>query len=146
MGTVRDVYANPATPFVGSFLGSVNEFQGHVEGGNIRIGDDLLPGLGQDQPNGKPVLAFARPHELEIVAERSDPAVGVPAKVHHIPEVGAVARVGLMALNQLKAGHEPTHFEVELASQRFSELAFVTGQSVQLVSRQSRIFEPGAPS
>ncbi|MGD9668861.1 MAG: sulfate/molybdate ABC transporter ATP-binding protein [Hyphomicrobiaceae bacterium] len=146
VGTVREVYTNPATPFVCSFLGSVNEFRGQIDGGNIRIGDDLLPGLGQGHENGKPVLAFARPHELEIVAEQSDPAVGVPAKVHRILEVGAVARVELVAPNQVEAGHEPQHFEVELASERLSELALASGQSVRLVSRQLRIFEPGAPS
>src|SRR6187397_1702232 len=31
-GTIREVYAQPATPFVYSFLGAVNKFTGHVQG------------------------------------------------------------------------------------------------------------------
>ena len=42
-GSVRDVYASPATPFVYSFLGAVNEFSGRVEGSHLRIGNDVLP-------------------------------------------------------------------------------------------------------
>ena len=42
-GTVREVYAKPATPFVYSFLGAVNKFTGHVQGDFLRVGGDVMP-------------------------------------------------------------------------------------------------------
>ncbi len=42
-GTVREVYAKPATPFVYSFLGAVNKFTGHVEGDYLRVGGNVMP-------------------------------------------------------------------------------------------------------
>ncbi|MCK9910573.1 ABC transporter, partial [Microbacteriaceae bacterium K1510] len=65
VGSVREVYANPATPFVYSFLGAVNKFTGHVQGDHLRVGDSFLPIAGGAAKTGRDVVAFARPHELE---------------------------------------------------------------------------------
>ena len=66
IGSPREVYEKPATPFVFDFLGQANRFEGEHTGGIIRIGDDRiqLPSL-LDAPQGK-VIAFARPNELHI--------------------------------------------------------------------------------
>ena len=67
-------------------------------------------------------MAFARPHELDIVADANGSAVGVPAGISRILDVCAVARVELsaetIALNG--SGHSkvatPQFFEVELSA------------------------------
>ena len=113
-GEPRDIYANPATPFVYSFLGAVNEFSGHVEGRNLRVGADLLPIAAGDVAEGKPVVAFARPHELEILPEPPGGGLGIAAKVNRIMSLGPVARVELSPRAALN-GAGPQFFEVELS-------------------------------
>jgi sulfate/thiosulfate transport system ATP-binding protein len=144
-GTVRDVYANPATPFVYSFLGAVNEFSGRVEGSHLRIGKDVMPNASGALSEGKEVIAFARPHEIDIIPEPSA-RVGIAAKVQRIMRLGSVARVELAALNGAGTSHAPLYFEVEMTPHRLSELNLATGQPVRLVSDRLRVFERGARS
>src|SRR6476619_1610674 len=67
VAAATEVYEHPATPFVFSFLGAVNTFKGRIEGSHVRLpGELLLPNLGADLAEGCPVVAFARPHEMEI--------------------------------------------------------------------------------
>jgi sulfate transport system ATP-binding protein len=145
-GTIREVYAQPATPFVYEFLGAVNEFKGHVQGDYLRVGSNVMPIAGAGVSDGKDVVAFARPHELDIVADGNNGTVGVPATVSRILDVGAVARVELSAPASGSNGSAkgPQFFEVELTSQRLSELKLATGQPVRLVSSRLRVFERGA--
>lgn len=66
IGSPREVYEKPATPFVFDFLGQANRFEGEHTEGIIRIGNDRiqLP-TAVEAPQGK-VIAFARPDELHI--------------------------------------------------------------------------------
>jgi len=145
-GSVRDVYANPATPFVYSFLGAVNEFSGRVEGSHLRIGKDVLPNASGAWSDGKEVVAFARPHEIDILPEQTGSPVGIAAKVQRIMRLGSVARVELAAVNGIDTSHAPRYFEVEMTPQRLSELNLAAGQPVRLVSHRLRVFERGARS
>lgn len=60
IGSPREVYEKPATPFVFDFLGQANRFEGEHTEGIIRIGNDRiqLP-TAVEAPQGK-VIAFAR--------------------------------------------------------------------------------------
>jgi sulfate transport system ATP-binding protein len=146
-GTVREVYAKPATPFVYSFLGAVNKFTGHVQGDFLRVGGDVMPIAGGGGTEGLDAVAFARPHELDIIADQAS-TVGVPATVSRILDVGAVARVELSApahaVNGSGKTAQPQYFEVELSAQKLSELNLAAGQPVRLVSSRLRVFERGA--
>jgi sulfate transport system ATP-binding protein len=140
-GSVREVYAAPATPFVYKFLGAVNEFRGQVDGADLRVGKSVIPQAVSNGGGGGEVVAFARPHEIEILPEDDRNAVGVPAQVSRILSVGPLARVELNGLNGTGG-----FFEVELSSQRLSELKLATGQPVRIVSSHLRVFESGASS
>jgi sulfate transport system ATP-binding protein len=149
VGSVREVYANPASPFVYSFLGAVNKFTGHVQGEHLRIGDNFLPIAAGLAASGRDVVAFARPHELDIVHEVNGSAVGVPATVSRILDVGSVARVELSApaaVNGAANGKAlvPQFFEVELPAQKLSELKLAAGQPVRLVSSRLQVFDKEA--
>jgi sulfate transport system ATP-binding protein len=147
VGTVREVYAQPATPFVYSFLGAVNKFTGRVEGENLRVGGDVMPIAGGGGTDGQDAVAFARPHELDIIADRTS-RVGVPATISRILDIGAVARVELSAPTPAANGSgksaQPQYFEVELSAQKLSDLNLAAGQPVRLVSSRLRVFERGA--
>jgi sulfate transport system ATP-binding protein len=146
-GTIREVYAQPATPFVYSFLGAVNKFTGHVQGDYLRVGGDVMPIAGGGGTEGQDAVAFARPHELDIIADKAS-TVGVPATVSRILDVGAIARVELSAPPQATNGSgkaaEPQYFEVELSPEKLSELNLAAGQPVRIVSSRLRVFERGA--
>ncbi|MDM1721187.1 sulfate/molybdate ABC transporter ATP-binding protein [Acinetobacter towneri] len=69
IGSPREVYEQPATPFVFDFLGQANRFEGQHHQGVVQIGEDRVQLLNQpNAPQGK-VIAFARPDELLIHAQ-----------------------------------------------------------------------------
>ncbi len=141
IGTPEEVYRHPATPFVYGFLGAVNLFHGRVDDGGLRVGEDVVP-HSSDLAVGAQVLAFARPHELEIVPEDGSDA-GVAARVARILAFGVTARVELDGRN----GASGQHFEVELTRERVAELKLEEGQLVRLVPSRLKVFEhAGAPA
>ncbi len=152
VGSVREVYANPATPFVYSFLGAVNKFAGQVQGDHLRVGDSFMPIAGGTASTGKDVVAFARPHELEILPEANGGSIGVRATVSRILDVGAVARVELSAPppagyvngNGTGKAADQQFFEVELSAEKLSRLSLAAGQPVRLVSSRLQVFEQEA--
>ncbi|NMG50441.1 sulfate ABC transporter ATP-binding protein [Azoarcus communis] len=141
IGTPEEVYRHPATPFVYSFLGSVNLFHGRVENGTVQVGEDVL----HDQPDafrqGAEVIAFARPHELDIVVD-GEVGKGVSARVNRVLSFGITARVELDGVN----GSSGQHYEVELARSRVTELGLAEGQIVRLVPSRLKLFERQAAS
>ncbi|WP_179989296.1 sulfate/molybdate ABC transporter ATP-binding protein [Acinetobacter sp. YH12252] len=69
IGSPREVYEQPATPFVFDFLGQANRFEGQHHQGIVQIGEDRVQLFNQpNAPQGK-VIAFARPDELHIHAQ-----------------------------------------------------------------------------
>src|SRR5690554_1371666 len=66
--TPEEVYNRPATPFVYSFLVSVNLFNGRTEQNRIFIGETSFQHE-HSLDAGADVFAFARPHEIKIRSE-----------------------------------------------------------------------------
>ena len=135
IGTPEEVYRHPATPFVYGFLGAVNHFSGHVDGQSVRVGDEVLRHAAPDLKHGDEVIAFARPHELDIVTDLAG-TDGVPARVSRVLSFGVTARVELDGLN----GATGQHFEVELTRERVEALALQEGQTVRLHPQRLRVF------
>ena len=75
IGSPREVYEKPATPFVFDFLGQANRFEGQNQQGIIHLGEDRiqLPQV-KDAPQGE-IVAFARPNELHIHATPQENAI-----------------------------------------------------------------------
>ncbi|MBL8475365.1 MAG: sulfate ABC transporter ATP-binding protein [Methyloversatilis sp.] len=135
IGTPEEVYRHPATPFVYGFLGAVNPFHGRIDGSTVRIGDDILPHRVNDFSQGDEVVAFARPHELDIVIDPASTA-GVSARIARVLSFGVTARVELDGLN----GVSGQHFEVEMTRTRVEALGLLEGQPVRLLPSQLRVF------
>ena len=78
IGSPREVYEQPATPFVFDFLGQANRFEGQHHQGVVQIGEDRVQLLNQpNAPQGK-VIAFARPDELHIHAQPQENTIQAP--------------------------------------------------------------------
>jgi sulfate transport system ATP-binding protein len=140
-GTPDEVYGQPATPFVFSFLGAVNIFRGRIEGSHIRVGRSTLPHDGSNATHGAEVIGFARPHELDIVTNLNAPN-GVDALVRRVMTFGANVRVELDGIEEVKPGGECNRFEVDLPRERARE--FSEGQRVRLVPAPLRVFRQEA--
>ena len=86
------------------------------------------------------MVAFARPHELDILVDHQDARQGLSAKVNRVLLSGATARVELTGIVGSNGHAEPQHFEVELTRERLADLGLVAGQSVRLTSSRLKVF------
>ncbi|MDM1334990.1 sulfate ABC transporter ATP-binding protein [Acinetobacter pseudolwoffii] len=75
IGSPREVYETPATPFVFDFLGQANRFEGQNNGGIIQLGQDRIHFDGAKNAVQGEVILFARPDELRIHAQPQDNAI-----------------------------------------------------------------------
>ena len=131
VGSPQEVWERPATPFVYGFLGAVNRFEGEAQGSVLHMGEQQLRHGGGIQTQGR-VLAYARPHELQILTDVQ--AHGLPATVDRVLSFGAAARVELR-------GPDGQHLEAELTREQASQLQLQPGQRVQLQASRLSLFE-----
>lgn len=78
VGTPRDIYLHPATPFVADFIGTANMLRGSVAewcGDLVKIETSLGPVWGTAKPHlpvGAPVLLSVRPECMTMMSASSD--------------------------------------------------------------------------
>ena len=132
IGSPAEVYRQPATPFVYGFLGAANRFEGSSSAGGIAVGASTL--TGEAQPAHDKVVAFVRPHELDIVLQAD--ASGIPAQISRVLTLGALTRVELEG----QADVAGQHFDVELHAANPLVAQLAAGQTVRLQPRAVRVF------
>lgn len=93
------LYQQPQTEFVASFLGSANLLVGEAESGQIRLGNVSIPYSGDAQPAqaGARVQVLFRPEEIALApapAELDCPMLGI-GEVEEINYAGAYERLRL---------------------------------------------------
>jgi len=126
VGTPAEVFDHPANPFVMDFLGNVNVFHGRVAAG-------LASAAGTPQGAKSSTTAYVRPHELEIHREAVNGS-SLAAEVVRIHTAGPSVKVELAS--QSLGGT----VRVELARERFRELALQVGEQVFISAKQARVF------
>jgi sulfate transport system ATP-binding protein len=134
VGTPAQVFEEPASPFVIRFLGAVNVFQGHVEGGHAVVNGLEFKAPGAADRSRAHV--FVRPHELEI--HRTPVTGSFRARVERVVPLGGAVRIDLSA-----PGHGGT-VEVEVELRRSEHLALQPGDAVHLSPRRVRVFPAAA--
>jgi sulfate transport system ATP-binding protein len=122
-GTPDDVFHNPGSEFVVTFLGNVNLFHGRVEAGRTVLSLEA---------NGHTARVFVRPHELEIERYPSNGAA-VPARIHRIHAAGPIVRVELTS-------DQDNSITVEMTHERYRDLTIRTGETVYVKVRDKRTF------
>jgi hypothetical protein len=115
-------------------VGHVNEFRWRVEGAFVRVGDDLLPPSRTDLADGAPVIAFARPHDTEIVLDGTA-GTGITAEANRSLGSGAVFRVELVTNGARRKGRLD-YFEVELTNAELHALNPIAVKRVRINSRR----------
>ncbi len=129
-GTPEEVFEEPASPFVMRFLGAVNVFRGHVDGGRAYVGE--LQFSAPAVHGREPAHVFVRPHDLGISAA---PAPGsFAAQVERVTVLGASVRV------ELRAPPYGERIEAEIELGRSHALSLRPGDAVYLSPRRVRVF------
>src|ERR1700733_4022194 len=113
-GTPDEVFHNPASEFVVTFLGNVNLFHGRGEG------------------SGQAPRLFVRPHELDIERFPSNGDL-VPARIDRIQSAGPIVRVEL-------TNGQGDSITVEMTHERYRDLIIRTGETVYVKVRDVRVF------
>jgi sulfate transport system ATP-binding protein len=125
-GTPAEVYDNPATPFVFSFLGNVNMFHGRG-----------LPGSGGAPAGGSPAsstsVGYVRSHDIEVERQVTDSSAEA-AIVCLTQTVGPVVRV------ELKLVDNDTMLEAELSRDVADRLSLKKGETVFVRPRKVKVF------
>jgi sulfate transport system ATP-binding protein len=132
IGTPTEVYDQPATPFVYSFLGNVNLFRGRLQEGSIRIaGQDMSP---MDEMEGEgSAVAYVRTHEIQLEnTDSGEPTI--QASVRHIRAFGSVVRVDL---DPVEGGEM---IEAEVPRDRFDALGLTKGSLVYVKPKKIKVF------
>jgi len=143
IGRPEDVYDQPATPFVASFIGSSNVLTGTVQEGRTAFGElnisvDLRSNVGApgELKDGSDVRAFVRHHQVEIIgrSDKTSKTDGLAlAKVSHITRIGWVARIELTL-------DDGRHLIAELPKDRLEALEITDGAEVFVSLRKASIF------
>ena len=133
IGEPREVYDNPATPFVFNFLGNVNLFRGRITHGALKVGDtEMLLNNGSDVTDAAASVYF-RPHDVRVTNTPSGPT-SVASVIRHVHAVGPVIRLALERLD------DASQFEVELSREQSRSLELKNGATVFVDIQRVRVF------
>jgi sulfate transport system ATP-binding protein len=139
IGSPREIYDRPATPFVYEFLGSANRLPCRIRAGLVDVaGGRFDPPYGVGIADGAAML-FVRPHDLAV--EPAERAEGMPATLTSAMTTGPTFRLRLK-LEQCEA-----EVEAEMPKTRFDALGLAPGASVRLRPLEFGLFpaDPEAP-
>lgn len=131
IGAPHEVYDHPATPFVASFLGSVNLFQGRVEDGHLHVGEHSLA-VGGEHAASESAIGFVRPHEFDLLPANA-PGSGLPARILRVIAIGPLAQVELTRQNG-------ELLEVSVLRDTLAALGLREGDEVSVRPRNIRVF------
>ncbi len=133
VGTPEQVYDHPASPFVYSFLGTVNVFHGRASDGQVHVGSVAIDAPEHSEEKDTPAIGYARPHEIEI--ERFSPGgEGIPAQLSRILVVGPTARL------ELERDDSGQIVEAELPAARVRTLKLKQGETVLIRPSRMQVF------
>jgi sulfate/thiosulfate transport system ATP-binding protein len=130
-GTPEDVVERPATPFVISFLGTVNIFHGRVEDGRGFFGPLAVEYPVHDDPAPRVAAAYTRPHEFDV--SRTETGSGLWTVLEQVAAVGGMVRLEL-------AGAHGGPIHAELGRDQFDQLRVQPGDRLYVTPRKVRVF------
>lgn len=133
VGTPREVWESPATPFVYGFLGDVNQFNGHASHGVWRAHGIELPAPHLMQPEHCPAVAYVRPHEIDL-ARDGGPGRGIPVRLQHAYLAGPSAHL------ELEREDMQAIIEAQVPEHLYRELNLKEGERLLARPRRARIF------
>jgi sulfate transport system ATP-binding protein len=135
LGTPDEIYENPVNPFVYQFIGHVNLFHGRLQTGQVQIGDLNITLDQHTEVQQAPVVAYVRPHELEI--SRQPDEMGIAVTVSSIHLLGPMVHLELLPKDSTEV------IEAELTKEYYRQLNLQKGDKVFVKPRKMRLFMGG---
>ena len=134
VGTPREIYDKPATPFVAGFVGGANVLRGQMLNGRVSVGAMAVAVAGgSDAPDGTAVSAYVRSHDVTLTkADASAPEISV-ARVERMAWLGGYVKLSL----KLSDGSPMT---VEMPKAEVETLALAEGDRVMANLREAKVF------
>ena len=142
IGAPQQVWEEPASSFVYGFLGDVNQFKGHVQNGQMRIGSEkqsiYVPSPEHSQTHASEALAYVRPYDFDV--RRYSPAdEGIVVQLERAVVVGPVARMELLSFGE-QGVDEGKLIEAQIPASLFHQQGFKEGETLVLSPRRARVF------
>jgi len=134
IGSPQEVYDAPATPFVYQFIGHINLFHGRAHSGWVRLGGLRAPAPDYRNAEHAPVMAYVRPHDIDLLREPEDGDTTLPATVARVSILGSLVRLELL--------QEPDgeSVEVEMTRERYAADPLHASDRVFVKPRYLRVF------
>lgn len=133
VGTPREVWEKPATPFVYGFLGDVNQFHGHANAGVLHVDGYSIPTPEHTQTTDAKATAYIRPHEFDV-QRYVDGDVGIQATFTRAYLSGPSAYLELV-----REGRD-NPIEVEIPVALFQQLDLQSGEALVVRPRNAQVF------
>ena len=131
------IYHAPQTPFVTQFVGDVNVFHGHIEQGNLVIGEfahNLQAHSNATRArNNQSATAYIRPYELTLSREPYNAlASGI---IRHINAIGFIVRI------EVESPQTEQPIEVILTKENYLNAHYKIDERVYLVPDKLNLFQ-----
>ena len=135
VGTPEQIYAQPATEFVAEFIGTMNFVSAQALAGANYAGLGVqFQVKGSSLPEGSRVALAIRPEDVQIDQPGKGADVNaIAAQVNDLEYLGAFVRVTLAVAS------DPTRLQVDVSTNRFSELSLSAGSQVSIALPPERI-------
>ncbi len=131
VGSPREIYENPATPFVCEFIGKSNRVTLQRSGESWTAGSWVLP---RDPWSGRyrACVAYVRPEHMALAVPSSEPAW--EAHLRHVYLAGSVAHL------ELHVGSLDQTLEADVASEDLARLGLRSGIDIRVAPRKLVLF------
>ncbi len=133
-GTPREIYDQPATPFVAAFVGGANVLRGQMVDGRVSVGSlaVAVPG-GTSVPDGSAVSAYVRSHDVTLTKADTGTNEVAFAHVERMAWLGGYVKLSL----KLPDG---SPMIVEMPKAEVEALAIGEGDRVMANLREAKVF------
>ena len=128
LGTPREVYEQPASEFVASFIGVMNVLDTEVKDGVARLGELQFPA--HDQPNGTRLRIGFRPYAVQVSTDLT--LYPYRAVLRHTFFLGIMLRLEFELTSGLK-------LRSRMTKEEYAQLGLEDGKEVSLQIRNFRI-------
>ncbi|TDQ58967.1 sulfate transport system ATP-binding protein [Mesocricetibacter intestinalis] len=130
------IYHSPQTPFVTQFVGDVNVFHGHIDQGNLVVGEfaHRFNNTNQTQAiDNQSATAYIRPYELTL--SRSAENALASGRIVHINAIGFIVRI------EIESRQSEQPIEVILTKNDYLQQKYQVKDLVYLVPDKLNLFQ-----
>ncbi|GGI53505.1 sulfate/molybdate ABC transporter ATP-binding protein [Oxalicibacterium solurbis] len=136
IGAPREVYNNPASPFVYGFLGNVNLFHGRVHEGVLQSEGLSFAAPDYAQTQDAKGIGYVRPHDLEVerYARDADGIDGIVVKLLRVHAIGPLAQL------ELERDDNNALIEAVISNDRFTQMQLKEGETLVVRPKKLQVF------